>query len=571
MTVTPNIGWWNTQGWWNVSTNQPWLRLNRTTGTPGISFILTADPNHTTSARSGTVTVTSSGAPTQQFTVTQLAGVSNATVTFNANGGTVNPTTRSVPPGTAVGALPTPTRDGFSFAGWFNTSAQTGGTQFGAGSIISADTTMWARWTAANCTVTFNANGGTVSPTTRSVSPGTAVGALPTPTRDGFTFAGWFNTSAQTGGVQFTAASVINADTTMWARWTQNMTVTFEPNDGTVSQTTRSVQQGTAVGTLPTLTRPDFVFLGWFSTPGPTGGTQFTASSVINANTTMWARWTLATLTLSPTTASFGVNPTRGTPIEVTSTLTWSAPVSSDPTWLTVSNIAPTNRTGNGSFMINAAHNGTGAERTGTITVTASGITRTINVTQVGTNITRHYDALSNSTTTSNSANIYMAAARTSFRNTFGISLVLQNSNTTTNLIQLAGCQRPTTCDASCGHCEYGSDCRARHHRSSLYFLDVNQSNRTIFRFVDFRLCYFATHTGHVGVNGVARMDGRDTLVTLRSDNPRRTLAHEISHLYGVRDNECTYSQACVMRSTAVYNRWCDNCRSIILQNRTRT
>lgn len=48
-----------------------------------------------------------------------------------------------------------------------------------------------AVWAANQYTVTFNPNGGTVSPTSQPVVYGRAYGALPTPTRTGYTFAGW--------------------------------------------------------------------------------------------------------------------------------------------------------------------------------------------------------------------------------------------------------------------------------------------------------------------------------------------------------------------------------------------
>ena len=88
-----------------------------------------------------------------------------------------------------------------------------------------------------------------------------------------------------------------------------------------------------------------------------------------------------ATLTLSPTSwnaPSGGGNTT----INVTSNTTWNAPTSNAPSWLTVSNITPANRTGNGSFRLNATANNTGVARTGTITVTGGGLTRQVTVTQ---------------------------------------------------------------------------------------------------------------------------------------------------------------------------------------------
>lgn len=66
-------------------------------------------------------------------------------------------------------------------------------------------------------TVTWNANGGSVSPTSNS---GTSVTA-PTPTRSGYTFNGWY--SASSGGslvVNAGSSYSINSDVTLYAQWT---------------------------------------------------------------------------------------------------------------------------------------------------------------------------------------------------------------------------------------------------------------------------------------------------------------------------------------------------------------
>ena len=65
-------------------------------------------------------------------------------------------------------------------------------------------------------------------------------------------------------------------------------TVTFNANGG-VGGTTRSVESGKAVGTLPTPTRTDYTFLGWFT--AASGGTQITASTKVTANVTFYAQW----------------------------------------------------------------------------------------------------------------------------------------------------------------------------------------------------------------------------------------------------------------------------------------
>ena len=73
--------------------------------------------------------------------------------------------------------------------------------------------------------VTFNANGGSVSPTTRKVDDGAAVGTLPTPVRTGYAFQGWF--TAADGGVQVYATTTVGSSVTYYAHWT--LIVTPEP------------------------------------------------------------------------------------------------------------------------------------------------------------------------------------------------------------------------------------------------------------------------------------------------------------------------------------------------------
>ncbi len=69
-----------------------------------------------------------------------------------------------------------------------------------------------------SCTVTFDANGG-VGGTTVSVLQWSALETLPTPTREGYEFKGWF--TAVSGGTQVTASTIVMADVTYYAHWTR--------------------------------------------------------------------------------------------------------------------------------------------------------------------------------------------------------------------------------------------------------------------------------------------------------------------------------------------------------------
>ena len=86
-------------------------------------------------------------------------------------------------------------------------------------------------------TVTFNANGGSCSTSTKDVDKGSAIGSLPTPTRSGYTFVGWY-TSKDGGTAPITTSTVVNDAVTYYAHWTSNRSsgnrIYFDANGGTL-------------------------------------------------------------------------------------------------------------------------------------------------------------------------------------------------------------------------------------------------------------------------------------------------------------------------------------------------
>ena len=69
-------------------------------------------------------------------------------------------------------------------------------------------------------TITFDANGGSVSPETMETDENGKLSALPTPTRDGCTFDGWYD--AKDGGSKVPADKTYTESTTIYAHWTKN-------------------------------------------------------------------------------------------------------------------------------------------------------------------------------------------------------------------------------------------------------------------------------------------------------------------------------------------------------------
>ena len=122
----------------------------------------------------------------------KITYIPSITVTFNPGiGGSVSPTSKDVIFGSKYGTLPTPTKSGFVFKEW-NTQSDGNGNKITSNTTVTTNSnhTLYAIW-GSPITVTFDANGGEVTPTTKLVTEGGIYGGLPIPTKEGYTFAGW--------------------------------------------------------------------------------------------------------------------------------------------------------------------------------------------------------------------------------------------------------------------------------------------------------------------------------------------------------------------------------------------
>jgi uncharacterized repeat protein (TIGR02543 family) len=190
-------------------------------------------------AGSGTASVSRS------FT-TQIAPPGQVTVSSPANGATdqpVRPTlTWQQPTGTVTGyyvfrgtaanpynsSNPATNRvatiNDASTTSWTHTSDLAYGTTYhwqivafnvsgsGTASVSRSFTTVQSTYT-----ITFNANNGTVTPSSGTTGTDGKLASLPTPTRTGYKFDGWF--TAATGGTKVTTDTVFSEDTVIYARW----------------------------------------------------------------------------------------------------------------------------------------------------------------------------------------------------------------------------------------------------------------------------------------------------------------------------------------------------------------
>ena len=158
------------------------------------------------------------------------------TVTFAKNDGTdAVVESRRVAYGERVGTLPAdPTRDGYTFFHWWTEPGNNAGTTASALTTVTADVTYYAHWNPRSYTVRFLKNDGTETVVMNSTkSFGQTLGTLPTPTRDGYTLAGWF--TAAEDGEQIDSATLVEGDIDYYAHWEVQSVADWPANTSTVA------------------------------------------------------------------------------------------------------------------------------------------------------------------------------------------------------------------------------------------------------------------------------------------------------------------------------------------------
>lgn len=207
-----------------------------------------------------------------------------------------------------ITALPTITKENFTFLGWKHGDDwvwQTGQTFPAAGVTVNlaGDNKIKAIWQQKSyVTIELNPNSGTLA--NGEINPikvyaNTPIAALPTPTREGYDFKGWYLGDTDT---KITVNSTFTEDATLKAKWDpQNRTVKFDAGEGEMDSSTSSnvvktktikVNSGKTIPSLPGANCSGKSFGGWY--PQPNGqGTRLTEDTVITLDNagTYYAYW----------------------------------------------------------------------------------------------------------------------------------------------------------------------------------------------------------------------------------------------------------------------------------------
>ncbi len=201
----------------------------------------------------------------------------------------------------------------FAFAALFLASCSNG-----LGSPIIDDTED-EYTTRGPYTVIFESEGATVaaSPSVMTVPAGsTTLSALPSePQKADWNFAGW-RTERQGGGTPFTRSTEVTGDITLYAHWTQDTvyTVRFDSRGGSDVASEYVVASETAASPADP-SRPGYRFEGWYADAQLETEWDF-ASGTVTSDTTLYAKWSLLTYTVTYTLNGGTIN--GGNPAEYT-------------------------------------------------------------------------------------------------------------------------------------------------------------------------------------------------------------------------------------------------------------
>ena len=268
---------------------------------------------------------TDCGGKGKTYTVYAQWDIDTYTVTFNADGGSVDPTSKNYTITDSI-SLPTPTKTGYTFTGWKVTTANgnwTKDTVYTGSSIAKGkygNVTLTAQWKPIEYTITYVYNNGS-SNTTANYTIETSI-TLPSPSKTGYTFAGWKVTTADgswklTDSVYSgTVAKGKYGNPTLTAQWTKiEYKITFAPDGGSVDPTSASYTIETTTVTLPLPTKSGYTFAGWLVTTGEGSWTEKVNKTLYNSgsltvtgmygNATLTAQW-IYTQTADNKTTEYG-------------------------------------------------------------------------------------------------------------------------------------------------------------------------------------------------------------------------------------------------------------------------
>lgn len=218
-------------------------------------------------------------------------------INYIANGGTIAANApKAFVSGDLPITLPTPTRAGYEFGGWFLSSDFSGAAQTTIPAGTDSNVYVYAKW-IKTYNITYHLGGGeNAESNPQTFNEKTLPLTLKAPTRDGFTFGGWYQNPACSGNQMTTIDAGTEKNVSLWAKWNAiEYSVSYVLNGGTNSD--QNVAKYSILDTPVKLynpTRDGYLFEGWFASSDFSGERMTYLSKDNLGDVTLHAKWSLA-------------------------------------------------------------------------------------------------------------------------------------------------------------------------------------------------------------------------------------------------------------------------------------
>lgn len=209
-------------------------------------------------------------------------------VTFDSQGGTPTPDIQNIEKG-KVATNPTkqPAKDGYTFTGWYTDKECKNKYDFST--AVEKDITLYAGWKAIQYTVTFDPQGGSPTPDSQQVEKGKVATEPTNPTKNGYTFTGWYTEKECKNKYNFSTA--VEDNKTLYAGWDANQyNITYVLNGGTNDSSNPSTYRTGDTVTFKAPTKENSTFLGWYAKEDFSGNPIGSISNR-TGNITLYAKW----------------------------------------------------------------------------------------------------------------------------------------------------------------------------------------------------------------------------------------------------------------------------------------
>lgn len=212
------------------------------------------------------------------------------TVTFNIDG---KETTKTVKQGTVIEEPVVSEKEGYTFGGWYTDSEFT--TKYEFTSEVNSNMTLYAKYDINTYNAKFYDGETELTDLNQTVEYGKTLSDVVAPTKEGYTFNGWYTDNAL--ATEYNVDNLVKANITLYAKYTiKSYDVKFYDDDKELTDLKQTVQYGKTINNVVAPTKEGYKFIGWYTNSDLT--TEYNTDNLVKANVTLYAKYEVASYTV---------------------------------------------------------------------------------------------------------------------------------------------------------------------------------------------------------------------------------------------------------------------------------